>query len=75
VQDIKKLVQTGTDGNDELHAYGDEDTVLNGGLGNDLLYGADGKVMTSFMLTVMKTPYLMVVLVMIYYMVQAVMIH
>ncbi|KES12897.1 hemolysin-type calcium binding protein, partial [Snodgrassella alvi SCGC AB-598-O11] len=34
--------QTGTDGNDELHAYGDEDTVLNGGKGNDKLYGADG---------------------------------
>ena len=42
VQDIKKLVQISTDGNDELHAYGDEDTVLNGGLGNDLLYGASG---------------------------------
>ncbi|KEQ02081.1 hemolysin-type calcium binding protein related domain, partial [Snodgrassella alvi SCGC AB-598-J21] len=42
VQDVKKLTQTGTDGNDELHAYGDEDTVLNGGKGNDKLYGADG---------------------------------
>ncbi|ORF30273.1 hypothetical protein BGI09_08135 [Snodgrassella alvi] len=43
VQDIKKLTQTGTDGDDELYAYSNEDTVLNGGLGNDSLFGANGR--------------------------------
>ncbi|MBI0097314.1 MULTISPECIES: calcium-binding protein [unclassified Snodgrassella] len=42
VQDVKKLTQTGTDGDDELHVYGNEDTVFDGGKGNDKLYGADG---------------------------------
>ena len=42
VQDIKKLTQTGTDGDDELYAYGNEDTVFDGGKGNDKLYGAEG---------------------------------
>ncbi|ORF31661.1 calcium-binding protein, partial [Snodgrassella alvi] len=42
ISDIRALNQTGTDGDDELYAYGNEDTVLNGGLGNDSLFGANG---------------------------------
>ncbi|WP_218967103.1 calcium-binding protein [Snodgrassella communis] len=40
VDDIKKITQIGTDGDDELYAYSSENTVLDGGKGNDRLYGS-----------------------------------
>ncbi|WP_305955780.1 calcium-binding protein, partial [Pseudomonas sp. CH235] len=38
---VKVMVMTSTDGNDELHGYGTDDLV-SGGLGNDSLYGEGG---------------------------------
>ena len=38
---VKELVQQSTDGSDELRAY-QSGSTLNGGLGDDYLYGADG---------------------------------
>ncbi|WP_287957428.1 calcium-binding protein [Snodgrassella sp.] len=42
VDDIRALTQLGTNGDDELYAYGSKPTYLHGGLGNDQLFGADG---------------------------------
>ena len=41
VATVKELVQQSTDGSDELRAY-QSGSTLNGGLGDDYLYGADG---------------------------------